>query len=120
MIEMICIGCPKGCHLKVDENNDYKVSGNNCSIGAEYGRNELLNPTRVLTSTVKIKNALHNQLPVKSDKPLPKHLLIEAVKQLKDVTVEAPIKVGQIIVENILDTGCNIIATRDMTQINNV
>ena len=113
MIELICIGCPKGCHLKVDENDDYKVYGNSCPTGAKYGREELLNPTRTLTSTVRIENGLHRQLPVKSDRPLPKKLLVEAVKSLKDVKVSLPVKVGDVIVENILGTGCNIIATRD-------
>lgn len=114
MIDLVCIGCPKGCRLKVDENNDYRVSGNNCNVGAEYGRNELLNPTRVLTSTVKIKNAIHNQLPVKSDKPIKKDLLIAAVRALKDVEVTSPVTTGQIVVENILDSGVNIVASRDM------
>ena len=57
MTELICIGCPRGCHLKVDEQNGYAVSGNSCPVGAEYGKNELTNPTRVLTSTVRITGA---------------------------------------------------------------
>ncbi len=114
MIELICIGCPKGCKLSVDENNGYTVTGHSCQIGAEYGRNEILNPTRVLTTIVKIENAIHNSLPVKSSKPLPKDKLIEASRSLKDVVVKSPVKTNQVIVENILDTGINIIATRDM------
>ena len=54
MKELICIVCPKGCHLQVDEQNDYQVFGNSCPRGAEYGKNELLHPTRVLTSIVKV------------------------------------------------------------------
>ena len=53
MKELICIVCPKGCHLKVDEENGCAVTGNGCPRGAEYGKSELLHPTRVLTSTVK-------------------------------------------------------------------
>jgi len=114
MIELVCIGCPKGCHLKVDENNDYQVSGNGCEVGAKYGHDELTNPTRTLTSTVKITGAIHSQLPVKTDKPIPKKLMIDVVKSLKDVVVASPVKAGQVIVENILDTGANIIAGREM------
>ena len=55
MTNLICITCPKGCHLTVDEENDYKVTGNACPRGAEYGRNEMLHPVRVITSTVKIE-----------------------------------------------------------------
>ncbi|NLZ75036.1 MAG: DUF1667 domain-containing protein [Erysipelotrichia bacterium] len=114
MIELICIGCPKGCKLLVDENNDHSVTGHSCQIGVEYGRNEVLNPTRVLTTIVKIENGIHNCLPVKSSKPLPKNKLIEASRFLKDIVVKSPVKTNQVIVKNILDTGIDIIATRDM------
>ncbi len=114
MIELICIGCPKGCRLSVDENNNYSVTGHSCQIGEEYGRNEILNPTRVLTTIVRIENGIHNCLPVKSSKPLPKDKLIEASRALKDVVVKSPVKTNEIIVENILDTGIDIVATRDM------
>ena len=54
MKDLICIMCPKGCHLKVDEEHGYTVTGNRCPRGAEYGHNELKNPTRVITSTVRL------------------------------------------------------------------
>ncbi len=114
MTELICIGCPRGCHLQVDEENDYKVTGNSCPIGAEYGANELRNPTRVLTSTVMISGGLHDCLPVKTNKPIPKGLLIQAMQQLKNVRVTSPVRTGDVIVENLLDTGADVIATRDM------
>ena len=114
MTELICIGCPRGCHLKVDEENGYKVTGNSCLIGAEYGANELRNPTRVLTSTVKIKGGLHDCLPVKTNKPIPKGLLIEAMGQLRNIEVSSPVKTGDVIVENLLNTRADVIATRNM------
>ena len=55
MTELICIVCPKGCHLKVDEEKDFAVTGNGCPRGAEYGKKELTNPTRVITSTVRVE-----------------------------------------------------------------
>ena len=114
MKELICIGCPRGCHLKVDEENGYKVTGNNCNIGAEYGYNELTNPTRTLTSTVRVIDGFHDCLPVKTNKPIPKRLLMEAMELINGVVVCAPVKKGQVIIENILDTGCDVIATRDI------
>ena len=57
MKELICIVCPNGCHLKVDEENGYNVTGNKCERGAEYGKAELLHPVRVVTSTVRIEGA---------------------------------------------------------------
>ena len=101
MTELICIGCPKGCHLKVDEENGYKVTGNSCPVGAEYGANELRNPTRVLTSTVKIVGGLHDCLPVKTNKPIPKPLLLEAMAQLRNIKVKSPVRMGDVIVENL-------------------
>ena len=114
MVELVCIGCPKGCQLTVDVDNDYQVSGNSCQVGADYGRNELKNPTRVLTTTVKIKGAIHSCLPVRSSGAMPKSLLVDAVKSLKDVEVVAPVKMGDIIVKNIMGSGVDIIASRDM------
>lgn len=114
MTELICIGCPKGCHLKVDEENGYAVTGNSCPIGAEYGANELKNPTRVLTSTVRIIGGLHDCLPVRTNKPIPKPLLLQAMAELKNVEVKSPVRMGDVIVSNILDTGADVIATRNM------
>ena len=114
MVEMICIGCPRGCHLSVDVENDYAVSGNHCRIGAEYGKNELLHPTRVLTTSVKIEGAIHHCLPVKSSSGIPKAKLIEAAQSLKGVRVQSPVKMGDVIVANILDTGVDIIACKNM------
>lgn len=114
MREMICIVCPKGCHLQVDEQNDYAVKGNACPRGAEYGRNECLNPTRVLTSTVVAEGGLHRRLPVKSDKPLPKDSLLDVMALLDHVRVTAPVRVGDIILENVLGAGVNIVAARNL------
>lgn len=72
MTNLICITCPKGCHLTVDEENGYTVTGNCCPRGAEYGKNELLHPVRMITSTVKITGAALPRLPVKTDHALPK------------------------------------------------
>ena len=120
MTNLVCIGCPRGCHLVVDEDNDYAVSGNNCKIGAEYGKNELTNPTRVLTTTVNIEGAIHNRLPVKSNGALPKDKLLEASKSLKDIisiclyNIFEAIKLGDVIIPNILETGVDIIACKNM------
>lgn len=114
MKQLICIGCPRGCHLLVDEQSGYQVSGNHCQIGAEYGKNELLNPTRVLTTTVRITGAIHQCLPVKSAKPIPKDKLILAAKALADVVVDSPIQAGDVIVKDIVSTNVDIIATKSM------
>ena len=114
MKELICIVCPKGCHLKVDEENGYAVSGNNCPRGEEYGKNEVIAPKRTITSTVKVSGGLYPRLPVKTDKPIPKELIFEAMKLLDEVELKAPVNVGDVVIENVLGTGASFIATRNM------
>ena len=77
MKDLICIMCPKGCHLKVDEEHGYTVTGNRCPRGAEYGHNELKNPTRVITSTVRLRSKSACRLPVKTDGQIPKYMMEE-------------------------------------------
>lgn len=114
MKELICIVCPKGCHLLIDEENNCKVTGNQCARGEEYGRVELTAPTRVVTSTVCAQGGLHPRLSVKTDSPIPKKKIMEAMTLLDGITVQAPIRTGDIIVKNLLNTGANFVATRDL------
>ena len=114
MKNLICIVCPKGCHLQVDEDNGYAVTGNSCPRGAEYGKTELLHHTRVLTSTVRVEGGLHRRLPVKTAAPIPKELMFEAMEALNGVTLTAPVTVGQVVISNLLGTGVDVVATRDM------
>lgn len=113
--EMICIVCPVGCKLHVvEENNNIKVIGNRCPRGGVYGKNEVTNPTRVLPTTVKVINGILPRLPVKTEAEIPKSMLFQAMDEINHISVYAPIKMGDIIIENILDTGVNVVATRDM------
>ena len=85
MRELICITCPKGCYLKVDEENDYKVTGNGCPRGAIYGKKECTHPTRVVTSTVKIVGAEIERLSVKTNGDIPKEKIFDVMKELNHV-----------------------------------
>ena len=114
MKNVICITCPKGCHLTVDEDNGYAVTGNSCPRGAEYGKNELQHPARVITSTVRIIGAAGPRLPVKTDRPLPKEKMFQCMELLNGITALAPIHVGQVLAANILDTDVNIVASKSM------
>ncbi|MEG0691865.1 MAG: DUF1667 domain-containing protein [Oscillospiraceae bacterium] len=116
MTELICIVCPKGCHLKVDENNDFAVTGHSCQKGEVYGKKELTNPTRVLTSTVRIQGATLSRLPVKTDHDIPKGEITNAMKLLNDVTLQAPVQIGDIVIKNILGLGVNFVATKSMDK----
>lgn len=113
--EIICIVCPIGCHMKVSkDDSSHIVTGNKCPRGKEYAIKELTNPTRVLTTTVKIKRGKLNRLPVKTKEPIPKDKIFECMKVINSIDVEAPVSIGDIIVKNILDTNVDIIATRSM------
>ena len=112
MKELVCIVCPKGCRLHVDDENDYAVTGNSCPRGAEYGHNEIKNPTRVLTSTVRLNGGLYRRCPVKTEKAVPKGKLLEIMRELNTVELTSPVQIGQVALENAAGTGVNVIVTK--------
>lgn len=116
MTELICIVCPKGCHLHVDEEHDFAVTGNSCARGSEYGRTEMIHPTRVLTSIVRTSGTTARCCPVKTDGGVPKKEIFAAMALLKDVTVTAPVKIGDVIVPNVCGAGVSWVATKDIDQ----
>ena len=111
---LICIACPIGCHLEIDVSNNYSVTGNQCKRGEAYGKKELTNPTRIITSTVIIKGGIYNRIPVKTDGEIPKEKIFDVMDQLDNITVSSPIKCGTIIIDNVCDTGVNIVTSRSM------
>lgn len=114
MKEFICIVCPKGCHLTVDDNGN--VTGNTCIRGDKYGKQEAIDPKRTLTSTVKIKSELVRRLPVITSDDISKDKVQEVVKYLDTVEVSAPVKVKDVIVKNVLGLGVDILATRTIEK----
>lgn len=113
MKELICITCPKGCRLSVNEQT-LEVTGNACPRGVEYARKELTNPTRVLTTTVRLDGGALPRLPVKSSRDVPKPMLREIVLALRQITVRSPVHCGDVLVHDILGTGADIVATRSL------
>ena len=114
MKQFICTVCPRGCHLTVDESNDYAVSGNSCPRGEQYGRSEVINPMRTLTSTVRISGAALRRCPVRTSTAIPKKLLFDAMREIDKVEVPAPVHRGDTLIKNLLNTGADLIATRDL------
>lgn len=115
--ELICISCPMGCHLEaIRTEQGYIVSGNKCKRGEVYAISELTAPTRVLTSTVKTNSNFLSQLPVRTDKPMPKEMMFKAMEALDNIFVEVPIRIGDKIINNLLGTEVNIIASRSITD----
>ena len=111
-IELICIGCPLGCNLTVDMDGSEVVEVK----GKEYAVKEVTNPTRIVTSIVRVKNGNIAVVSVKTKEDIPKAKIHDCIKALKDVEVEAPIKIGDVLVSNIAGTGVDIVATRNIRK----
>ena len=105
---LICIGCPMGCLLTVKMENGEVVSvtGNTCKRGDIYARKEVTNPTRIVTSTVRIT--------VKTKEDIPKGKIFDCVKALKNVEVAAPVHIGDVLVKDVAGTGVDVIATKNV------
>lgn len=119
--ELVCIVCPMSCNIQVtieDDNSISKVIGNSCKRGEVYARNELTNPVRMLTSTVKLKGGLYRRLPVITSNHIPKDKLFEVMKEINQIEVCAPIQIGDIIIQDVCGLKIDIIASRSVEQIN--
>jgi CxxC motif-containing protein len=87
------------------------IKGFSCERGAVYAQKECISPTRMLTSTVRVKNGKQRLVPVKTDKPIPKALLMDCMRVINRIEIIAPVAPGDILLDNILNTGVNIIAS---------
>jgi CxxC motif-containing protein len=111
---IICVACPMGCGVTVDiaDNGEIlSVKGNTCKRGDAYARTEITNPVRSLATTVKVNGGIYNVVPCKSAGALPKDKIMECMEAINKTEVNAPVKLGDVLVENILGTGINIVAT---------
>lgn len=114
--ELTCIGCPMGCALtvKLEDGKVVSVSGNTCKQGDIYAHKEVTNPTRIVTSSVPVEGSSQEvMISVKTEHDIPKDKIFACMRALKDVKAQAPVHIGDVIVENIADTGVNIIATKN-------
>lgn len=115
--EYTCIICPRSCDLVLEkENGELRVSGNSCPRGAEYAENEYLHPVRMITTTVKLIGGKNRTLPVISSGAVPKEKLRDCLDYLYGLEIQTPVKLHDVIVENILDTGISVLAARDAEE----
>ena len=116
----LCIGCPLGCRLELDEGaagEIVEIRGASCRKGDRYAAQEHTDPRRVLTSTVAIEGALWRRLPVKSAAPIPRDRIRGAAEILSSVAVTAPVRLGDVVHDDLLGTGIAVVATRDMNAV---
>ena len=113
---LTCIGCPMGCQLTVTmENGEVKeVTGNTCKRGDVYARKEVTDPTRIVTSSVKVNGGKIPMVSVKTKNDIPKGMIFEICKALTDVEVNAPVNIGDVVVPNVCGTGVDVIATKSI------
>jgi CxxC motif-containing protein len=111
--EIICTVCPRGCHIQVEGEGEkvLSVEGQGCKRGLEYASAEFAHPVRILTTTVKLAGA-NDLLPVRSNKPLPKEKLFDAMEIIRAAAVKAPVARYDVVIENICGTGVDIVATK--------
>lgn len=122
-MEYICVVCPNSCRLSVeDADGEIRVSGNQCARGVAYGRAERVNPTRMLTCTMVLRGGPIKRLPVISSAEIPKTMMSQCLDTLYRIKVNAPVKMGDIIVSDICGAGVDIVAARsvDKTDANKV
>ena len=117
--ELICIGCPLGCNLtvEIDGGQVVSVNGNTCKRGDDYARKELTDPRRIVTSTVPVAGGNLPVVSVKTASDIPKGKIRECLCALKGVTLTAPVQIGDVIVENVADTGVDVIATKSISAV---
>lgn len=113
---LICIGCPMGCPLtvKMEHGEVVSVTGNTCKRGDIYARKEVTNPTRIVTSTVRVTGGNEAMVSVKTKEDIPKGKIFDCVKALKSVEAAAPVYIGDVLVKNIAGTGVDVIATKNV------
>jgi len=112
MKKMTCIVCPVGCHLVIDEH--FNVSGNKCGKGKDYAQIEMTDPKRMLTTTVRTTCPLYPRLSVKTNQPISKKLIFQALCEINEIIVSKDVKIGDVIIDNILDTKIDIVATKSI------
>lgn len=114
--DLTCIGCPLGCSIVVTmENGEVtSVTGNTCPRGDAYARKEVTNPTRIVTSTVRVNDGSLPMVSCKTKEDIPKGKIFEVTEALKSVTLEAPVHIGDIVLKDVAGTGVDVVATKNV------
>ena len=115
-VQLTCIGCPLGCEMTVTREGGeiQAVTGNTCPNGEKYARKELTNPTRIVTSTVRVSGGQLPVVSVKTASDIPKGEIFACIRALGDVDVPAPVVIGQVILSNVAGTGVDVVATKNV------
>lgn len=112
--ELICIGCPMGCPITVtmDKGSVADVTGNTCPKGKAYAEKEVTAPTRTVTSTVRVEGGDRPFISVKTKEDIPKGKIFACMKEINGILAKAPVKIGDVLLENVAGTGVPVVATK--------
>src|SRR4030042_4261164 len=118
--KFICIRCPRGCEITttLDGYTINEIKGNVCKLGTSYVENEVKDPRRIITTTVKVKNGKFPLAPVWTKEPIPKDYVFDLMDELRKVELEAPVKIDQIVLKDFNKTGVDIVASGKVERIN--
>ncbi|MCI5839582.1 MAG: DUF1667 domain-containing protein [Peptoniphilaceae bacterium] len=114
--ELTCINCPLGCGLTVtlnEKNEPIKVEGNSCKLGEIYGKKEVTDPRRVVTSTMKLEGGSYPTVSVKTLGDIPKNKIFDVMREINSHSTKAPVHIGDVLIENVAGTNVNIVATSE-------
>ena len=116
--DFVCIGCPLGCNITVEaDNGEIKnIAGNTCPRGADYVTKELTDPRRIVTSLVRVRGGALPVVSVKTAADIPKDRIRDCIKALKMIELAAPVRMGDVVVENVCGTNVDIVATSSVEK----
>ena len=117
-VRLTCIECPTGCEVTVlvEDGKAVSVEGYGCRRGRDYAIAEIECPVRILTTTVVGQGLSVRMVPVRTDKPIPRERLIEAIGAIREVTIDQPVRVGDVLISDLLGLGADVVATRDVSR----
>jgi len=116
-IDMVCIGCPLGCNLSASIDGDkIIVKGNTCPNGEKYAKNEIINPTRIVTSTIKVIGGKGERVSCKTEKSIPKDKIFSCMKEIQKTHVKAPVFIGDVLIKDVCSTGINVVSTKTIEK----
>ena len=117
MKQLVCIGCPRGCRLTIDEKDgEYIVTGNTCPRGKEFAISEMTAPKRTICSTVKTAFPDVPVLPVRVSDDIPREKIFDVMREINAVTLKERIGMGDAVIKNVLGLGVDVIATSDLLK----
>ena len=112
-MDMICIVCPRGCRITAKPGDPPEITGNGCKRGYQFALDELTDPRRTVCTTVKTAFPDVPVLPVKVSREIPKNRIFDVMREIAGVTVTQPLGTGDVVIENVLGLGADIVVTAD-------